>query len=80
MISINLGDAKARLSELVHQVETGDTVRILRRGKEVAQLTSVARPKKAVNRAMLRAVTANMPPQPDEAGTFVRNMRDDDRY
>jgi len=80
MISINLGDAKARLSELVHRVEAGDTVRILREGKEVAQLTSIASPKKAVNRAMLRAVTANMAPQPDDAGTFVCNMRDDDRY
>jgi len=34
MISINLGDAKARLSELVHRVEAGDTVRIQRKAKK----------------------------------------------
>ncbi|HYZ20729.1 MAG TPA: type II toxin-antitoxin system prevent-host-death family antitoxin [Rhodopila sp.] len=42
MDSINLFDAKNRLSALVDRVETGEAVTITRRGKPVARLVPVA--------------------------------------
>lgn len=78
--SINLADAKARLSELVDRVESGDSIDITRRGRPVARLTSVARPRKPVDATLLQALTATMPAQADDAADLVRSMRDSDRY
>jgi len=77
---IPLGEAKARLSELVDRVLAGESVRITRRGKPVAQLTGVASPKKPVDVAALRALTDSMTPQKETAEETVRRMRDGDRY
>lgn len=80
MDAINLADAKAHLSELVDRVEAGDTIDITRRGKPVARLVAAARPRKPVDAALLRALTATMPPQTKDAADLVRSMRDGDRY
>lgn len=80
MSTINLADAKAHLSELVDRVEAGDTIAITRRGKLVARLTGAVEPRKRIDRLMLRALTADMPAQPQTAADLVRSMRDGDRY
>lgn len=80
MKHVNLADAKARLSELVDLAEAGETVEILRRGKPVARLTPVERPKKPVDVEMLRALTSKFRRQVQPAGEFIRQMRDSDRY
>lgn len=80
MVSVTLADAKAHLSELVERVAAGESVRITRRGKPVAQLTAITTPRKRINVAELRAMTAAMPMQAESAGKFVRRMRDEDRY
>lgn len=80
MTAISLADAKAHLSELVDRVEAGDSIDITRRGKPVARLTSVARPRKRVDAALLQALTATMPPQAQDAADLVRSMREGDRY
>ena len=80
MDSVNLADAKAHLSELVDRVEAGDSIDITRRGKPVARLTSVAKTRKRVDAALLRSLTATMPPQAESAAGLVRSMRDGDRY
>ena len=80
MDEINLADAKAHLSELVDRVEAGDSIDITRRGKPVARLTAVARPRKRIDAALLQSLTATMPPQAQGAADLVRSMRDDDRY
>jgi len=79
MDAINLADAKAHLSELVDRVEVGASIDITRRGKPVARLTAVARPRKRVDAAQLRALTATMPPQAESAADLVHAMRDGDR-
>jgi prevent-host-death family protein len=76
---INLADAKAHLSELVDRVEAGDSIDITRRGKPVARLTAVARPRQRIDAALLRSLTASMPPQGENAADLVRSMRDGDR-
>ncbi|WP_192384469.1 type II toxin-antitoxin system Phd/YefM family antitoxin [Mesorhizobium silamurunense] len=80
MDAINLADAKAHLSELVDRVEAGDSIEITRRGKPVARLTAVTRPRKRIDAAQLRSLTATMPPQAEDAANLVRSMRDGDRY
>ena len=80
MSGISLADAKARLSELVDRVEAGESIDISRRGKPVARLTAVAAPRKRIDFAQLRALTAALPSQTPSAAELVRSMRDDDRY
>ena len=80
MNAISLADAKAHLSELIDRVEAGETIVIVRRGKPVAQLTAVARPRKRVDAALLQSLTETMPPRPQDAARLVRSMRDGDRY
>jgi len=55
MSTVNLADAKARLS-------------------------AIAPRRQAVEFLLLRALTDPMTLQPDSAGEFIRQMRDNDRY
>ena len=80
MSTITLADAKAHLSELVDRVEAGETIDITRRGKPVARLTAVAKPRKPIDAARLRSLTETMPAQTESAADLVRSMRDGDRY
>lgn len=80
MDAISLADAKAHLSELVDRVEAGDSIDITRRGKPVARLTAVARPRQPIDATLLQSLTATMPPQTRSAADLVRSMRDGDRY
>ena len=80
MDSVSLADAKARLSELIDRVEAGDTIDMTRRGRPVARLIAAAKPRKRIDLAMLRAMTATMPLQDERAADLVRSMRDSDRY
>lgn len=80
MKMVNLAEAKAHLSELVERVAAGETVCITKRGKPVAQLSAVQRPRKRIDPAALLAVTQSMTPQTVSAGEFMRRMRDTDRY
>ncbi|MER8863896.1 type II toxin-antitoxin system Phd/YefM family antitoxin [Mesorhizobium sp. M0751] len=80
MNAVNLADAKAHLSELVDRVEAGDSIDITRRGKPVARLTAVARPRKRIDAVLLQSLTATMPLQAQAAADLVRSMRDGDRY
>ncbi|MBV9136321.1 MAG: type II toxin-antitoxin system prevent-host-death family antitoxin [Hyphomicrobiales bacterium] len=79
MSTINLVEAKAHLSELLARVEAGDSIDITRRGKPVARLTAVAKPRRRVNVALLQSLTALMEPQAENAADLVRSMRDRDR-
>jgi prevent-host-death family protein len=80
MNSVNLADAKAHLSELVAQVESGGQVCILRRGKPVARLTTIESQHRPVSLSALKALTSSMPKQAEDAGDFIRQMRDESRY
>jgi prevent-host-death family protein len=77
---VNLADAKAHLSELVDRVEAGESIDITRRGKAVARLTAVSRPRKRVDKARLVALTASLSSAAASSADLVRSMRDEDRY
>ena len=80
MRSVSLAEAKSHLSELVDRVEAGDSISITRRGKPVARLTQAAPAPKAIDVALLKALTSSMPEQSQSAADLVREMRDGDRY
>lgn len=80
MNAINLADAKTHLSELIDRVEAGDSIEITRRGKPVARLIAVARPRKRIDAALLQSLTAIKPRSSQSAADLVRSMRDGDRY
>ncbi len=80
MDSINLADAKARLSELVDRAEAGEDICITRRGKPVVRLTRIEQPKEPIDVEALRTLVASMPMSPLPSGEFIRRMRDEARY
>ena len=78
--SLSLAEAKARLSEVMAHVESGNVLQVTRRGRPVATISPVLAPRKPFDLATLRALTDSMEKSPVDAGTFVRQMRDEDRY
>ena len=53
MWNVNLAEAKAHLSKLVERAAAGETVRIMRRGKPVAQITGIkTRAKRITGRSL----------------------------
>ena len=80
MDRIDLGDARARIDELIERAEAGETVEITRDGKAVVRLSGIERVLKPIDIERLRRLTSTMREQPIESGEFVRQMRDSDRY
>ena len=78
--TVSLADAKAHLSELADLAATGETVLITKRGKPVVRLSKPETPRKPVDLAVLQGLTATMPLQTENAGSFMRGLRDDARY
>lgn len=73
MDTVGLADAKAHLSELVDRVEAGDSIDITRRGKPVARLTAVTKPRERINRAMLEGLTARQHRAGPRLGSVVQD-------
>jgi prevent-host-death family protein len=80
MRSISLAEAKAQLSALVEQAAGGEPVLILRRGKPIAQITGIERPRRPIDLGTLRALTDRMQTKGKGASNLVRAMRDGERY
>lgn len=79
MITVNLANAKARLSELLDQVEAGEEVVITRRGRPVAHMRPAVAAKKPLPLKKLAAFRAGAPPWPKDSANLLREMRDDER-
>ena len=77
MVTVNLAQAKARLSELLNQVEAGQEVVITRRGKAVAHLSAAVRPKKPLPLRELAGFRAAMPRLRCPAGDLLGEVRDE---
>lgn len=74
MNTVNLTQARARLSELVSRAEHGEEIVITRRGRAVARLSPTLRP---LDLARLRAGLAVQPvARGASAARLVRRMRD----
>jgi antitoxin (DNA-binding transcriptional repressor) of toxin-antitoxin stability system len=55
-------------------------VRITRRGKLVARLTGVERQIRPIDLNALRALTGSQPAQSEPARSWLRSVRDEERY
>ncbi len=78
--TVSLADAKAHLSELTELAALGETVIITKRGKPVARVLRAEVTRKPVDLGRLQRLTANLPPAPEDAGIFMRQLRDESRY
>jgi prevent-host-death family protein len=77
MVTVSLAQAKARLSELLYKVESGEDVVITRHGRPVAQLSAVSQPKRHVRpQAEFRA---HMPRWRCASAALLRETRDESR-
>ena len=75
MVTVNLAQAKARLSELLDKVENGEAVVITRHGRAVANLSAVYTPKQPVK--PLAAFRARMPRLRRTSASLLREARDE---
>ena len=78
--TVSLAEAKARLSELTDLVAAGESVIITKRGKPVARMSPADAPRQPVDLEAMRALTASMPTQQEDAATFIRRVREDARF
>ncbi len=77
MVTVNLVQAKAHLSELLDKVEAGEEVIITRHGRAVAHIHSVSRPKHPLRLDDLAAFRATMPRQRASSAELLREARDE---
>ena len=77
MVTVNLAQAKAHLSELLDKVAAGEDIVITRHGKPVARVSSVAPPKQPLR--SLAAFRASMPRWRGSSAALLRAARDEER-
>jgi prevent-host-death family protein len=77
MVTVNLAQAKAHLSELLDRVEAGEEVIITRRGHPVAHLRPVIRQRKPLRLSELTEFRATMPPLRRPTAELLREARDE---
>jgi prevent-host-death family protein len=75
MVTVNLAQAKATLSELLDKVEGGETVVITRHGRPIANLTMIAAPKQPLK--PLATFRARMPRLRRSSAALLREVRDE---
>ena len=80
MEEVTVAEAKAHLSELIERAQRGEPVRITSRGKLVARITGVERQIKQIDLTTLRALTGSQPLQSEPARSWLRSVRDEERY
>lgn len=77
MLTVNLAQAKARLSELLDKVEAGEEVVITRRGRPVVHMRPAVRPKRPLRLKELADFRAAMPPLRRPSAELLRDARDE---
>ena len=76
MVTVNLDQAKAHLSELLDKVEAGEEVVITRHGRPMAHLSAVFRPKLPLR--PLAEFRAKMPTWRKPSAALLREARDEE--
>jgi prevent-host-death family protein len=77
MVTVNLAQAKAHLSELLDKVQAGEEVVITRRGHAVAHILPALRPRKPLPLQDLAAFRATMPRLRRPSAELLREARDE---
>lgn len=76
MGTVTLADAKAHLSHLLDQVETGEEVIITRRGQPVARISPIVKPKQPVK--SFAQFRSRMPRWRKASAKLLCEMRDEE--
>ncbi len=77
MVTVNLAQAKAHLSELLDKVEAGEDVVITRRGRAVAHILPALHPKQPLPFEELAAFRATMKRPLRSSAKLLRELRDE---
>jgi prevent-host-death family protein len=77
MVTVNLVQAKAHLSELLDKVEAGEEVTITRHGRTVAYIRRASHPKQPLALDDLAAFRATMPLLREPSAKLLREARDE---
>jgi prevent-host-death family protein len=77
MVTVNLAQAKAHLSELLDKVEAGEEVVVTRHGRAVAHILPASRPKHPLRLDDLAAFRATMPGLRRPSSELLREVRDE---
>jgi prevent-host-death family protein len=77
MQTINVAEAKAHLSEILTRIESGGEVVITRRGRPVARLCPISRPRKPIDFKALDALRARQRGTAIPSVKLIRQMRDE---
>lgn len=77
MGAYSVAEAKAHLSEILKQVETGRKVTITKRGRPIATIVPIQKEaRKTINWAAIEALRQTLPRSRASAARLVREMRD----
>ncbi len=76
MPSVSLAQAKAKLSQLIDQVEAGEELVITRHGRPVAKVTPVRPARRLV--PPLAEFRADLPRRKGSSALLLRRMRDEE--
>lgn len=77
MVTVNLAQAKAHLSELLDKVEAGEEIVVTRHGRPVARILAAVRLKQPIPFDELAAFRATMPRLRKSSAKLLREMRDE---
>lgn len=78
MTTLNVRQARERISRLLDQVARGEEVIITRRGKPAARLVGLAA--KTTRFPDRRSLREALPPMTESAGQMTRTLREDERF
>jgi prevent-host-death family protein len=77
VLTVNLAQAKAHLSELLDKVEAGEELVITRHGRAVAHVRPASRPKQPLPLDDLATFRATMPRPRRPSAALLREARDE---
>jgi len=80
MATVGVAEAKAPPGELLDHVERGEEVVITRRGKPVAKVAALAKPRPPLDLEALARLRASAPYQDEDSVALIRRIRDTERY
>jgi prevent-host-death family protein len=77
MHMVSVAEAKAHLSEILSEVEAGEDVVITRRGRPIARISGLQKPRKSIDFDRLKALRARQPVAATPSVELIRQMRDE---
>ena len=78
MRTVSVAEAKARLSELLNSVESGNDILITRHGRPIARVTAPEAPKQLLPVKRLALLRQNTSPWSEPRARLLRSVRDEE--